>query len=377
MVDKSEIYYGNIFWLLEGMKIINNEFSVNFNKLNSRIESFQFYDCIIFNKEKEHSLYFSLNAVLNEFFTDDRCQLILKLLKIYVYKYSENYNILSERVSSFKSNSNKNKEVYVNDVQKRIISSKVYGNIYIKYDNDDSKWIYNYEIKRLLFNFIFLPDYAKIQMIRVYPLDITEEIMKKESKIYTFVDSNYTFDSNIENKESKLKKGGKLEKIQTKNDKKYTDFAFEVKKIFYNKYGLNLKKMDVEGLEISGVPYIIDVKELKFEKFDTKYIQLKSEKWLRNFQSSYKYHNLDFKKDAPNIKDFQSFFNSMLGVYNNVLDEYKVKDFLVVPPKNTQNDEVIKFLRPKMNVGFSELLEEDITVKEFADNCSNKLYNNY
>lgn len=439
-MDKTDIYYGNIYWLYEGMKIINEEFKVNFNKLRPthNQDSFQFYECIIFNQEKEHSLYFSNDNILYEYFSDDRCELILKLLKIFVYKYSNSFNILNEIKNStsrnrsvsnifsntnntnnnsninnlnsvknkrdrnqnkqqsgqsktsinLNSNKNSNKntntfntlnsnnennentktiEVFTSELQKKIISSKIKANIYLKYINGTTKWLYDYEVKRLLFNFIFLPNYTKIEMLRLFPLEITEEKLKSLNKIYAYADNEDNFQDELQQSYFNL----------TKNDKKYNNFSLKAKALFYDKYGLNLKKMDIEGAEIDNALYIIEVKELKFEKFDTKFIQLKSERLLRNFQSSYKYNNLRINKEVPNIKDFKSLFSTMLGSYNDLLDRNNVGDFLFIPPMDKTSDKVIKMLKPQMKKPFSNLLEEKVSVKEFAKNCSNKLFNDF
>lgn len=365
-MDKTDIYFGNIYWLFEGLKVTNIE-TKDITKASGSSSTFNFFECIIFHKEKEHSLFYTNDNTLYEYFSDDRCELILKLLKIYVLKYSKSFNILNEKNQNPKYK--QSKEIYMSVLQKKIISSKVKANIFLKYENGKTKWIEDYEVKRLLFNFKFLHDYTKIEMIRLFPLNVTEGYITQNNKIYTFIDAEDKFDDNITEQVNYP--------FKTDLDAKYLNFTVYAKNMFYTKYGLNLKKLDIEGIDIDGIMYIMDVKEMKFEKFDTKYIHLKSERLLRNFQNNYKYHNLNIQKQTPNIQDFKQLFNTMLSTYENVLDKYKVKDFLTIPPKDKTSDNVISLLKPKMNLPFSYYLEEKVPIQDFAKNCSNKLYNNY
>ena len=160
-MDKANIFLGDLSWLFEGIKITNENFDIDFCgiKPNRNINTFQFFECIIFNQEKVHSLYFNCNNQLNEYFNNDRCELILKLLKIFVYKYSESFQILNEKAKGIKIEKNQKIDIYISDLQRKIISNKIKANIYIQYLNGEERWIDNYEIKRLLFNFTFLKDY--------------------------------------------------------------------------------------------------------------------------------------------------------------------------------------------------------------------------
>ena len=401
-MEKTEIYYGSIFWLLEGLKVVNKEF--NFDKKSNKLQlkdrlpninsttsknrkytsfeynthnkqlntvdvkhcsdynGFFFYECIIFNEEKEDSLLFQEGKDLYEYFSNDRCELILKLLKIYSQKY-----LLSNRHDNA-NNAIKHKEIVNRDKynkmlqyslsQTELICEKIYSNIFLQYKDGSVKWLNNYEIKRLLFNFKFLPNYTKIRILKLFPLSIDSKELSSLNQCFTFTDTE-----------------DKLGKSQEEID--YDMFCAHIKKIFFDKYGLNLKKLETDAVKINGVFYIIEVKELKFEKFDSKFVQLKCERLLRNFRNNYKYYNLEVNKQQTNIKDIDNLLNTMLDTYNGLCEVNNVHKYLSLPPKDIHSDETFKVLKPKAPMLLSEMIDDKISPKVFAHYCSNKKYKNY
>ena len=146
-----------------------------------------------------------------EYFSNDKCELILKLIKLYEKKY-KNINPsksdlfateLRPKLSSLqptfplpliKSTTNKAKQkkilIVENDLIQKTTSSNsnvkrplqrmassiatldavIYANLYLQYKDNTVKWIYYYEIKKLLFYLKFLPKYKNLKIIRLFPL---------------------------------------------------------------------------------------------------------------------------------------------------------------------------------------------------------------
>lgn len=61
----NKMYNGNLFWVLEALKIVNKEINfdlpLNLNK-SSTEEAIVFYDTIVFNEDKEDSLFVQINV---------------------------------------------------------------------------------------------------------------------------------------------------------------------------------------------------------------------------------------------------------------------------------------------------------------------------
>lgn len=368
-MEKAEVYYGNIYWLLEGLKILKEDYDFD-RKISSSSDhngnSFHFYDCIIFNEEKEDSLLFQDRDDLFEFFSNDKCELILKLMKLYAHKHKNIKLVIPGKSQRSKSNkrkisSNDKHDImlkYSQSKQNELITDKICCNLYLQYKDGSVSWILNFEVKKLLFQFKFLENYTKIRIMRFFPIDLTQESITTITHSFTYIDS-----------EDKI---GKM-----CEDLDYDKFCSRVKKIFYDKYGLNLKKMDIDAAFINGTYYIMEVKELKFEKFDTKHVQLECERLLSRFQNKHKYKQREINKNAPNIKEIESLLKTMLNSYEGVKETYNLKKFLSLPPKDKHSDGTFKILKPEVPFTFSELLEEKVSVKDFAKYCSNKLYKNY
>ena len=387
-------------------KITTDIKNIDLKKCNS----FFIYECLVFNDEKEDSLYFQEGNLLKEYFSSDRCDLFLKLLKIYCHKYPNNYTcnntnytinectkptIKKERnndnindINNEKNKSNNSTNNYINsksiNIQKdvnnkntgvklnkynimlnysskqtELIYDKIYCNLCLQYSDNKFIWINNYEVKKLLFNFKFLPNYTKIKILRLFPLKVNKLSIKNISVSFSYSDSI-------------INTGKSIEEIE------YDVYCSKIiKNMFYNKYGLNLKKFDCEAALINNLFYIYDVKEIKFEKYDNNYIELRCEKKLRDFKINYKYFNLEINKDYPNITEIKKLLDIMENSYTNVKKTFNLNKYLIKPPKDLHSDETFKILKDNVPFNFSDLLDDRFTAKEFAYFCSNKLYKNY
>lgn len=385
-MDQPELIFGDIFSLLEGYKITKedhnfdkkpkilkvssktkenqvkpNTFSSENSFLNEE-NKFFFYECVIFNENKEDSLYFHDGNELYEYFSNDRCELILKLLKIYSHKYIfHKEKVPSQPKLNSKqklSNEKYKKMLAYSQKQSELICEKIFCNVYIEYYSLPQQWLINFEVKRLLFNMKFLPNYSKIRLIRLFPLEITPLSIQTSIKSYTFTDT-----------EDKIGKNN--EEID------YDSFCYRIKSCFHKKYGLNLKKFESDAIEIEGFNYIFKVKELKFERFDSNFIELKSKRYLRTFKNNYKYFNLNIDKSACNIKDIESLLSTMISVYNQSNNKNNIQKYLTFPKRNSHSDDSFMYLKPDIPYLLSEMLEDKFDSKEFAKYCSSKLYINY
>lgn len=146
--------------------------------------------------------------------------------------------------------------------------------------------------------------------------------------------------------------------MKTHDEQKFENFVNRLKTIFYDKYSLVLRKLDVETFELDNITYLLDVKEIFFEKFDNKHVKLKSERMLQNYQEKYKYSKLKLSKDIPNIKETKNLFYSMNKVYEDLKAHHKIDKYLNLPPKNLDSDNAFKVLRPNCPFTFTQLLDD-------------------
>jgi len=121
---------------------------------------------------------------------------------------------------------------------------------------------------------------------------------------------------------------------------------------------LVLRKLDVETFELDNITYLIDVKEIFFEKFDNKHVKLKAESMLKNYQEKNKYNKLKLTKDVQNIKETKNLFNSMNKVYEDMKSFHYLDKYLKLPPKNMDSDNAFKILRPNCPFSLTQLLDE-------------------
>lgn len=195
MEKQNKTYYGNFFWVMEALKITNKE--INFDKnidLSKLVNSdIIFYDCLVINDDKEDSVFFHVTvkniikfnfnisfkfqSELNEYFSHDKCELILKLLKLYEKKfYSKelsksginsnanalNSNLMKTELPPIKSNYNRlntNNNLASSETLKdsdlknpsnvkinsgmKALSTIMFGNMFILYKNNKSNFILN------------------------------------------------------------------------------------------------------------------------------------------------------------------------------------------------------------------------------------------
>lgn len=146
--------------------------------------------------------------------------------------------------------------------------------------------------------------------------------------------------------------------MKTEDEQKFENFVSRLKVIFYDNYSLVLRKLDVETIELDNITYLIDVKEIFFEKFDNKHVKLKAERMLQNYQEKHKYSKLKLTKDVPNIKETKILFNSMNQVYEDMKSFHNLDKYLKLPPKNMDSDNAFKILRPNCPFTLTQLLDE-------------------
>lgn len=375
-------YNGNLFWIFEAVKIVNKDVNLDIPIDTDKFKQFeeiQFYDCIVFNEDREDSLFVQLEDSLYEYFSNDKCELILKLILLFE-KRLKLYRALSIAQNNFKFKTElpaikginvKQSSKSGNTKFKRMASSMssltetIYANLLLVYKDNSIRWLYNYEIKKLLFYLKFLPDSRKLKMLRLFPIDIKQ----LDFKFQTFIDKEDKFS---ETKEDILKK---TLVPKTREEKLFESFVEKLKTIFYEKYSLLLKKLDIQTFELNNTVYLFDVKEILFEKYDDKNIKIITERKLMTFRDNHKYKNLKINKDAPNLKEIKQFFFTMINVYDDTKKHYKLDKYLKIPPKDETTDNVFKILRPGCPYSYSELIEDNVSKKNFAKYASSNLWN--
>jgi hypothetical protein len=244
------------------------------------------------------------------------------------------------------------------------LNSAVKGNLFLIYKDNSNKWVYDYEIKKLLFYFKFLPDHKNIRMIRIFPLHFT----KLELRYQSYVDKEDEF---AEIKEE----GHKKNHSQMRNDLMFLRLVETIKNKFYERYNLVLRTLDIEIFELEGVSYLHEVKHMKFEKYENKHIKLITERKLLNFRDKFQYKNLKIQKEAPNHREVKKFFHTMLDVYENTKKHCKLNQYLHIAPRDPVSDEVFKDIKPNCPYTFSDLMNDSISKKEFKKWVSTKNWN--
>ena len=63
MEAQNKIYNGNFLWMLEALKVINFELNYDKPKLNIGVDEILFYECIVFNENREDSLCGPLSVI--------------------------------------------------------------------------------------------------------------------------------------------------------------------------------------------------------------------------------------------------------------------------------------------------------------------------
>jgi hypothetical protein len=396
-LDSNKIYSGNYSWILDAFKIVNKEikFDTALNKENIK-EEIKFYECIIFNSDKEDSVYVQIEDNLFEYFSSDKCELMLKLMKIFENRNSKDRKLdmgpsLNKKflpdiksIKSFKNDLSKKQSLITSNSntreastelkktsRRKIISSSVLGltslikgNLFLIYKDNSTRWVFDYEVKKLLFYLRFLPDHKNIKVIRIFPL----HFKKMDLKYQSYVDKEDEF---TEIKDDNHKKNGS----QERSELLFNNLVEKVKNKFYEKYNLLLRTFDVETFELNGIVYLHDVKDMKFEKYETKHIKLITERKLINFREKFQYKNMKINKDAPNHREIKKFFFTMLDVYENTKKHHKLDQYLDIAQRDSLSDNVFRDIKPDCPYTFSELMGKDVSKNEFIKWASTNRWN--
>jgi hypothetical protein len=198
MEKANNIYYGDIYWLLEAFKKVNKDFNFDSKLIPlTNYDEIMFYECIVIQEQQEDSLYIQVENNLYEYFSNDKCDLIFKLMKIYenrfLKKNSNLKNVNKSNVSSvssilptisifeskYKTTYNKTNKIQTKTFfnSSKLNSNIIFGNLLLVYKDNSYKWLYDYELKKLLFYLKFLPNFKNLKVIRIFPLHIKVNII--------------------------------------------------------------------------------------------------------------------------------------------------------------------------------------------------------
>ena len=183
---KNPEFEGNIYWLYECLKVEAPDFPFDKPYTDKKffIENEYFiYECLMFNEDREDSLFVMQNGVLYEFFSTDKSELLLKLIQYYTNRLKHNYSYKNSNLNLYDKKENESlensKKYSINKRFKfdenldpeKAFKQQIRGNIYIEYrDGIKPRWEKGYEIKKLLFYMKFLPHSSKIKIIRIYEI---------------------------------------------------------------------------------------------------------------------------------------------------------------------------------------------------------------
>jgi hypothetical protein len=84
--NKNSIH-GNLYWVFETLKKVNNDFNFDLPIKVTQNNEIVLYECIVFHPDKEDSLFVQYDDKLYEYFSNDKCNIILKLIKIFKHKF--------------------------------------------------------------------------------------------------------------------------------------------------------------------------------------------------------------------------------------------------------------------------------------------------
>jgi hypothetical protein len=167
------------------------------------------------------------------------------------------------------------------------------------------------------------------------------------------------------------------EKFLNKNkiEVKFDRFVSRLKDIYTNKYNLILKKLNLETFDLDNDTYLLDVKEISFEKIDLNSQKLKIDRFINKVRGDNKFKNLKLMKENPKINGMANFYNSMVNTYKNIQDKYNLKDYLTVVSRDSTADDIFKELRPNCPYKFSDMLYDKVSIQEFSKYASINLWN--
>ena len=376
---KNPEFEGNIYWLYECLKNEAPDFPFDkpYSDKKFFIENEYFiYECLMFNEDREDSLFVMQNGVLYEFFSTDKSELLLKLIQYYTNRLKYNYtykdnnlNLCDKKENESVENSKKysiNKRFKFNENSdpEKAFKQQIKGNIYIEYrDGIKPRWEKGYEVKKLLFYMKFLPNASKIKMLRIFPMEF-EDIIPYE---VSWIDQGDQF---VEGREAQIQKV-----LEEKGDNpKLSSLVKKLKNLFYDKYLLNLKEMKLILFDFDNRSYILDVENFRFEKYENKHVKLNSEGMFYRYTEKYK-GLTKLEKNPQKNADIKKFYDTMINKYNDLFKSIVDDSYLKKPTKDPSSDEVYKLLKPNSPYKLSTLMEPKIGIKTFVKYATYNLWN--
>lgn len=372
---KNLLYSGNTFWIYEAFKTVNQEF--DFDKpytdkpqiINNQL---LIYECLMFNDDREDSLFIMQDGVLYEYFSENKSELLYKLIQYYENRLKHNLDPSLVEGSHPMKKTNQftnvlNKRFFQNEKvpdPESKFKSTVKGNLFLVFKDKTTKWVYEYELKKLLFYLKFLPKSKNIQLLYIFPLSVQQF----DIKIFNYVDKDDQF---VETKEAQLQKV--YEESKT-DDLILKNFVKKIKTIFYDKYLLNVKKMDVHTFFMDNRYYLLDIKNFIFEKFENRHVKLDSEGLYYRYVEKYK-ESAKMVKNPKKMKDVKLFYDAMMGKYNELFHTVVSDDYLNHPQKDPSSDIVYKILKPESPYKLSQLMKPKVDLKTFVEYATNNLWN--
>jgi len=378
---KNPEFEGNIYWLYECLKTESQDFPFDKPYTDKKyfIENeYLIYECLMFNEDREDSLFVMQNGILYEYFSTDKSELLLKLIQYYTNRLKHNF-ISGAIETNINTRNRPRKNSTIEDskysIKKRFkfddntdpekpFKVDIKGNIYIQYrDGTKPHWERGYEIKKLLFYMKFLPNASKIKMIRIFPL----EVDNIEPYVVNWVDQDNQF---VEGKEAQLQKV-----LETKGDNpKLTNLVKKLKNLFYDKYLLNLKEMKLYIFDLDKRSYIYNVENFKFEKYENKHVKLNSEGIFYKYTEKYK-GLTKLEKDPQKNADIKKFYDTMINKYNELFKSVVDDSYLNKPIRDPTSDQVYHHLKPNSPYNLSTLMEPRIGIKTFVKYATYNLWN--
>ena len=91
---KNPEFKGNVYWLYECLKTESQDFPFDKPYTDKKyfIENeYLIYECLMFNEDREDSLFVMQNGVLYEYFSTDKSELLLKLIQYYTNRLKNNF----------------------------------------------------------------------------------------------------------------------------------------------------------------------------------------------------------------------------------------------------------------------------------------------
>ena len=376
---KNPEFEGNIYWLYECLKNEAPDFPFDkpYSDKKFFIENEYFiYECLMFNEDREDSLFVMQNGVLYEFFSTDKSELLLKLIQYYTNRLKYNYNYKDKNLNLFdkkenesvenskKYSINKRFKFNENSDPEKAFKQQIKGNIYIEYrDGIKPRWEKGYEVKKLLFYMKFLPNASKIKMLRIFPMEF-EDIIPYE---VSWIDQGDQF---VEGREAQIQKV-----LEEKGDNpKLSSLVKKLKNLFYDKYLLNLKEMKLILFDFDNRSYILDVENFRFEKYENKHVKLNSEGMFYRYTEKYK-GLTKLEKNPQKNADIKKFYDTMINKYNDLFKSIVDDSYLKKPTKDPSSDEVYKLLKPNSPYKLSTLMEPKIGIKTFVKYATYNLWN--